>query len=240
MDEDTIVIAGLIQESVVVTKSVAIRGPSVDEATPGTHMGVVQGDGSSVFAINTNAKGCPAVTISGLNITHSTSGTGITNNCTLTLDGVTVYGAATGVENKGTLALVNSTLDLDASTGTAIKNQIGASLAITHSTLSRPIVNAGSASVQGSILAGCSGTNLTDSGNNLSTSSCSAATSTTAALLHLDPLRDNGGPTFTHALAVESSAIGVEGSSVDSCANLTADQRENAPAQPQRRTRRQV
>jgi subtilisin-like proprotein convertase family protein/threonine dehydrogenase-like Zn-dependent dehydrogenase len=40
---DTIIVSGVVTESVVVNKSVTIRGPLFAESTPGTHMGFVQG-----------------------------------------------------------------------------------------------------------------------------------------------------------------------------------------------------
>ena len=65
--EDTVIISGIVTETVTVTKSVVIRGPSLDELTPGTHMGFVQASRTapagncntaigSVFTIANNAQ----------------------------------------------------------------------------------------------------------------------------------------------------------------------------------------
>ncbi|MCB0129022.1 MAG: hypothetical protein KDE58_42440, partial [Caldilineaceae bacterium] len=99
LDEDTIVIMGVITENVTVAKSVTIRGPSVDEATPGAHMAFVQGAPTqpdqnsaptgSVFTIAAGA----TVTLEQINIRHgyADQGGGIHNAGSLTVNGVTIY-----------------------------------------------------------------------------------------------------------------------------------------------------
>jgi hypothetical protein len=242
---DTILISGILTETVTVTKSVTIRGPTIEEATPGTHMGVVQGNGlsASVFAITSGV----TVTIEDLNIRHGNANQGgaINNAGALTLDRVTLYDNSAseggGVYNSGALLVRNSTiLSNTATTGGGIYNVISGTTVVTLTTLADNIGGtlynessvADSLRVGGSILSSsepgnqCANTNVTSDNYNLVQGNpcftASKAYDITGDPL-LGPLRDNGGPTLTRALAANSPAVEA-GPPADSCA-VTTDQR---------------
>jgi len=147
---DTIVVSGVVTETVTVTKSVTIRGPTQEEMTPGTQMGIVQAapDGNqtpgSVFTIITATQGVtPTVTIKNLNIRHggAVRGGGINNNAVLNLEGVTIYHSHANrggaVYNTGTLTVTNSTIvtNTAASDGAGIYNAGGGTVTLVHATL---------------------------------------------------------------------------------------------------------
>ncbi|MEZ4640492.1 MAG: right-handed parallel beta-helix repeat-containing protein [Caldilineaceae bacterium] len=139
---------GIITESVVVNKSVTIRGPLIEEITPGTHMGVVQGQklaptsngttNGGIFQIEAGRE----VTIEQLNLRHGRAARGgaIDNAGNLTLNGVTIYSsrAASGgaVYNVGDLQIRNSTiLSNTASSGGVIQNSPSGAVDVRHATI---------------------------------------------------------------------------------------------------------
>ena len=92
--DDTIVVTGVVTETVTIDQDVTIRGPS-EERTPAWHMGIVQAQataptsaqsGSPIFTINAGV----VATLQDLNIRYGRSGA-IKNLGTLTLDRVTIY-----------------------------------------------------------------------------------------------------------------------------------------------------
>ncbi len=228
---DTIIINGVVTESVVVSKSVTIRGPFFEEITPGTHMGYVQGsllpptsDGAGnggVFQIQAGRE----VTIEQLNIRHGAAvrGGAIDNAGDLTLDGVTIYAsrAANGgaIYNAGSLQIVNSTIVSNtASSGGVIQNGAGGTLGIRHATIagnSGVIIqneSANAATVAASILSAptsgqCTGA-ITGGGGNIAHNNTCLPGAVSADPL-LGPLRDNGGPTLTRAIGADSPAVNI-------------------------------
>ena len=136
-------------------------------------------------------------------------------------------GEGGAIVNSGTLFLVNSTLTENTSdqSGSVLLNASGASATLYNSTLYRNpalsgavINNTGdltlkntivdNAQTQGDSCADFStGLLNADSHNLVTDSSCGNATQTTSNLIGLGPLRDNGGPTQTHALLPGSVAI---------------------------------
>jgi hypothetical protein len=136
MDDDTITVAGVITETVTVNRSVTIRGPSPDESTPGTHLGIVQGaltvPGSPTAPVFTIPAG-QTVVIQGLTIRNgfATAGSAIHNAGDLMLQGVTLYAnradaAGSVVLNRGVLVVTNSTLTDNTGAGPLIRNVEGA------------------------------------------------------------------------------------------------------------------
>ncbi len=150
---DTIIVSGTVSETVTVDKSVTIEGPTREEITPGTHMGIVQADldqpdGSrtrgSVFTIPEGI----SVTIKNLNIRHGDAGMGggINNSGLLTLEGVTIYDNAANwggaIYNSGALTVENSSLldNLGENGGAGIYNAAAGTARVTHATLADNII----------------------------------------------------------------------------------------------------
>ena len=181
----------MVTETVTVDKSVIIRG-LVDEATPGTQMGIIQGtagvpDGNGAPGSVITVQSGISVTLIGLNIRYgdAANGGGIENAGTLLLAGVTLYqNKATtyggGISNSGVLTITNSTLAdnvlSSAGHGTGIYNTTGGKVTIIHSTLASSPDNiynqdaASAVTVGSSILEGSGGTqcvNVTSNGFNL-------------------------------------------------------------------------
>lgn len=228
---DTIIINGVVTESVVVNKSVTIRGPFFEEITPGTHMGYVQGSllpptsngagNGGVFQIQAGRE----VTIEQLNIRHGAAvrGGAIDNAGDLTLDGVTIYAsrAANGgaIYNAGSLQIVNSTIVSNtASSGGVIQSGAGGTLGIRHATIagnSGVIIqneSANAATVAASILSAptsgqCTGAITGGGGNIAHNNTCLPGAAGADPLL--GPLRDNGGPTLTRAIGADSPAVNI-------------------------------
>lgn len=228
--EDTIIVSGVITESVTVAKSVTIRGPSLSEITPGTHMGFVQAsrtipaDGcdtniGSVFKVVANA----AVEMRDLNIRNGCAvnggGINVAAGSQLTLHGVTIYNSRAtdggAIYNSGLLSVTNSTL---ISVTSGLHNHSSGQAWLQSITL-QPTegsaiqnASANTVSVAGSIISGiallCSGP-IADGGNNLvADGSCSGVQPVAADDPQLGPLRDNGGPTLTRAiLSPDSPAV---------------------------------
>ncbi|MEZ4837028.1 MAG: right-handed parallel beta-helix repeat-containing protein [Caldilineaceae bacterium] len=144
---DTVVVTGIITESVVVNKSVTIRGPLIEEITPGTHMGVVQGQklaptsngttNGGIFQIEAGRE----VTIEQLNLRHGRAARGgaIDNAGNLTLNGVTIYSsrAASGsaVYNVGDLQIRNSTILSNTASSGVIQNSPSGAVDVRHATI---------------------------------------------------------------------------------------------------------
>ncbi len=140
-------------------------------------------------------------------------------------DNVASEGGA--IVNSGTLFLVNSSLTENNSdqSGSALLNASGASATVYNSTLYQNpatsgavINNTGELILKNTIVDneqadgdGCAdfsmGLLIADSHNLVTDDSCGNATQTTSNLIGLGPLRDNGGPTQTHALLPGSVAI---------------------------------
>jgi hypothetical protein len=160
------------------------------------------------------------------------SGGGIQNDGTLTVtDSLFSGNSATaldygsgggGIENAGTLAVTNSTFSgNNAVFGGGIHN--AGPLTVTNSTLVSNTATLGGGSgilniagprlLQNTLLANspsggdCVGLLTADHYNLADDGSCADATVTTNASLHLGPLQDNGGPTWTIALGPGSAAI---------------------------------
>jgi predicted outer membrane repeat protein len=157
-------------------------------------------------------------------------GGAIYNDGTVTMTANTLSGNSTVagghggaiLNNSGTVNISTSTLaGNSASNGGAIANfNAGSTVTITASTISGnsggAIENQATVSVGGSIIANssgggnCSGT-ITDNGYNLSDDSSCGFTAAKGDKLNtnpqLGPLQDNGGPTWTMALAASSPAI---------------------------------
>ena len=185
LPNDIIVVSGVVMETVTVNKTITIRGPLPDEATPGTQMGIVQaaasapvGNGSrgSVFTIQSGI----SVTIGALNIRYgdAVQGGGINNSGALRLVGVTLYdnkasGSGAGIHNSGELTVTDSTLSgnsmASGANGAGIHNVAPGTVNVSYSTLANTGMNlynantaAGSAQFTASILQGtnvnqCSG-----------------------------------------------------------------------------------
>ena len=146
---DTLVISGVIIETVTVNKSVTLRGPRLRDITPGTHMGIVQAtatppDGDeapgSVFTIPSGV----VVTLQDLNIRHGDAylGGGVNNQGTLTVQNCTfsrnsAYEGGGIYNSGGILTVQNSTFSENTSAdfGGGIYNS-GGTLTVQDSTLS--------------------------------------------------------------------------------------------------------
>jgi hypothetical protein len=123
--EDTVIISGIITESVTVTKSVTIRGPSLDELTPGTHMGFVQASrtapgadcATTIGSVFTVAGGAQ-VEMRDLNLRNGCAvnggGVNVAAGSQLHLSGVTIYNSRAtnggAIYNSGLLSITNSTV----------------------------------------------------------------------------------------------------------------------------------
>jgi hypothetical protein len=231
---DVIVVSGVVTETVSITKTITIRGPSPDEATPGTQMGIVQAAATwpngkgSVFSIGSGI----TVTISNLNIRHGDAwkGGGINNSGTLHLDGVTLYrnqanwyGGA--VENYGLLTVDNSTIvdNLDVAHGySGIDNVNTARAYISYSTLANATNNIMNWNSSRTYITATVVVNLTtpngyecfhtnSNGYNIAYNTAGHCGGQSTDLLGVDPLlgplRDNGGPTLTRAIPAGSPAV---------------------------------
>ncbi len=142
---DSIVISGLVTERITLTKNLLLRGPSAAEATPGTHMGFLQGmptaptdDSTATGPVVTVGAGA-TVTIRDLNIRHGngTVAGALVNAGNTSLVGVTLHanrgtGNASAIHNSGTLLLLNSTLAWNSGVA-MIENE--ATLRVINSTL---------------------------------------------------------------------------------------------------------
>jgi hypothetical protein len=220
LEGDTIVVAGVVTESVEITKSITIRGPSPEEATPGTHMGVLRA-GASNSRTGGTALYIPQpdirVKITGLNIRYGgSSGFGIDSKGHVELEGVTIYSDhdSIAIWNQGTITISNSTLTTGG--GTNLYNAAVGRAKIGGSTLValRNILNNGDPSrvtVSGSLLIGKGSTQCekvtSGGGNAVSNGSCFGGPEASVTRNRaLGPLRDNGGPTLTRAIPVDSFA----------------------------------
>ena len=142
-----------------------------------------------------------------------------------TLSGNTALHEGGGIDNGGTLTMVNSTLSGNsADNGGGIYNETPGSLTINYSTFSGNSANtggglnnpAGGAIVRNSIIANsvaggsCAGI-IYDSGHNISSDDTCGLNPAYGSMPNTDPLlgplQDNGGPTWTHALLPGSPAI---------------------------------
>ncbi|HEX9371980.1 MAG TPA: choice-of-anchor Q domain-containing protein, partial [Roseiflexaceae bacterium] len=162
------------------------------------------------------------------------AGAGISNGGTLTLDsstisGNTASGSGGGIDNQGALTLTNSTISGNtAATGGGVANANTATLSSV--TVAKNSASGGSGgllnaagktlTLKNSLIAGnsgaaapdCSGA-LTSQGHNLIgvvNSACALSAGTgdiTNKDAQIGPLRDNGGPTPTHALLASSRAL---------------------------------
>lgn len=229
-NDDTLIVSGLITETVTVTRNVTIRGPRLNESTAGTHLGIVQASlNKHILTVAPNTK----VLIQDLNLRNGNStsnGGGIYNRGQLTLLNVTLYnnrttqnGGAIYNDTSGTLLIRNSTFSGNsASAGVAVYNNSSTAVEIVGSTLYNARSNlAGSTTakvnVQNSIIynssltGGSQCTNSTSLGSNLvvggSCFTTPGANDISRTTGQLGLLRDNGGATLTHALPPDSPAI---------------------------------
>ncbi|MBP8291854.1 MAG: PKD domain-containing protein, partial [Caldilineaceae bacterium] len=249
--EDTVIISGIVTESVTVTKSVTIRGPSLDELTPGTHMGFVQASRNapaadcattigSVFTIAGNAQ----VEMRDLNLRNGCAvnggGVNVAAGSQLHLSGVTIYNSRAtnggALYNSGLLSITNSTAVSVATrtggSGGGLYNAAGGQSRLTHVTLlpdaSYALENhsATAISAASSIIGGpgtlCSGSLANGGYNLIAGAGCDGLMSAATGDPLLGALRDNGGPTLTRAIISPDSPAVLDGA--DSCA-VAADQR---------------
>ncbi len=186
----------------------------------------ISGDSDNEGIINTGTITVTDSTISG----HSRGG--IINHGTMTVTVSTISGnLGGGIHNSGTMAVTNSTISDNSagSDGGGVSNF--GTLNVTNSTISGNNANSGSgggifnndgATVRlvntivarntASLRPDCRGV-ITSLGRNLigDTTGCGFTPSATGDLVNVDPLlgllRDNGGPTLTHALLSGSPAI---------------------------------
>jgi hypothetical protein len=132
---------------------------------------------------------------------------------TLTLTNSTISGNSTssnagGIDNLGAMAITNSTISGNSLFG--VFNHPGLTMNLTNTIIAGSCIN-------DSVIIGVNDHNLIESGN------CAPFIS---AKPKLRPLRDNGGPTLTHALRRSSPAIDAGDDSVlGSPLSLTTDQR---------------
>jgi len=136
---------------------------------------------------------------------HSISGGGVDNHlAALTILNSTFSGNSAayggGINNQdGTVTIVNTTIFSNSATTGGGINHTGGSMVLTNTILA--------ANTPGGDCAG----NLTDSGHNLSSDASCGFDPANGSLPNTDPLlgplQDNGGPTWTHALPLNSPAI---------------------------------
>ena len=250
---NTIVVSGVLSETVEMDYNMTFRGPNEEDGyiEPGTHMGVVQpgatkpvGGGYTSDPVFDIAQGAE-ITIKGLNLRHGNNAQGgaINNAGILYLEESTLYdnradqGAA--VFNSGAVYITNSTLvGNNATSGSGIYNGSSGVAEITHSTLTDNvggnIYSDATATVYSSILSAadanpqCTGT-VNSGGHNLVEGSTCFAAADPDDLTDdpaLGPLRDNGGPTLTKASAKDSPVIDA-GLPAPNCA-VEIDQRGRA------------
>jgi predicted outer membrane repeat protein len=207
---------------------------------------------SRVLQINSGA----VVTLDGLTITggNSVDGGGISNGGTLTVTNSTISGnsatnGGAGFNNNGTLNLINSTVSGNsaATNGGGVENN--GTVNLTNATISTNSAlvgggfhNNGTVNSGNSIIAGNTATNtapdfsgsLTSQGYNLvgNTTGTTISGTTTGNIVDQDAqlgsLMNNGGGTFTHALAVNSPARNAGNNALAVDQNnqpLTTDQR---------------
>ena len=67
LPDDIIVVSGVVTETVTVNKTITIRGPLPDEATPGTQMGIVQAAASA--PVGNGSRGSVFTIQSGISVT---------------------------------------------------------------------------------------------------------------------------------------------------------------------------
>jgi hypothetical protein len=249
--EDTVIISGIITESVTVTKSVTIRGPSLDELTPGTHMGFVQASrtapgadcATTIGSVFTVAGGAQ-VEMRDLNLRNGCAvnggGVNVAAGSQLHLSGVTIYNSRAtnggAIYNSGLLSITNSTVVSVATrtggSGGGLYTAAGGQSWLTHVTLlpdaSYALENHSATAVRAasSIIGGpgtlCSGS-LANGGYNLvAGAGCDGLASAATGDPRLGALRDNGGPTLTRAIISPDSPAVLAGA--DACAVAT-DQR---------------
>ncbi len=160
----------------------------------------------STFSNNQAATGGALFNASGGALTISAS---TINNNTASSGG--------GIYNVGTLAVTNTTLS--ANSGAGLLNDggsaeiINATFAFNHNSAVNSV--SGTVTLYNSLLAkdsgnvgdNCVGT-IINGGTNLSTdTSCAGFFNLALSALKLSPLANNGGPTFTHAIAPDSPAV---------------------------------
>ena len=209
-----------LDSSLRIAKPVAIEGPA------GT--GITLTTGGKGFVILTSAQG--VVTLRNLSIT---GGAGAISGGTtdVVVENSAIYGNHStnpgDVINVHEITLINSTVSGNTSpSGSFIYyTVVGVSkIALINSTIAHNTAHAamrtgsvGTVVIRNSILSNNSGTNcvgltslITRIGSNISDDdTCGGPTEIVIADPQLDPLGDNGGPTWTHALRAGSPAINV-------------------------------
>lgn len=202
-------------------------------------------NGGSLVVVNTSISG-----------SSSTLGGAIVNsgvvvsvvNSTLSGNSATNGGAIYNT-GGGTVSLTSSTLSGNAATiGGAVYNDAGGAVSVTASTLSGNTGTSsaggifnfsnGSVTLRATLLdtgptgANCAGTIGTFGSNLADDTTCfaSAGTDQVVQNVRINPLADNGGPTRTHALNVNSPAVDAvqdacTGDGTESSTRLVADQR---------------
>jgi CSLREA domain-containing protein len=239
--------AGILAWGGLRLESVVVRNNTVTGATDvasggGLCVGCGPGAGQATL-VNTQIVGNAAFRGGGIFTNRPTeiTASSVTGNTS------TALGA--GIINYGQLTLTNSTISGNTAVSAAALSHEAGSLALLNSTIAQNTTQGGGnsaalliwtgATIKNTIVAANLGRNcqllvpLTSLGNNLSSdSSCAAAFTATGDRNNtaplLGPLRNNGGPTPTHALLWGSPAI--DGGSNAGCPG--ADQR--SVARPQR------
>jgi hypothetical protein len=217
----TIIDGGGIDRIFDVWAHLTASGLTIRNGNPGTGL---PGGGGIYSAMGTTAAtvNLTDVTVSGNSASH---GGGIDNDVgsTLNLTNVTVSGntgslSGGGIENMGTATLTNVTISGNtAGTGNGIENQ--GVLTLLNVTSSGTLDGAAD-SIRNTIVAGsctgggCMGGACTTEDHDLDTGTgCGFADASDLSSTNPDlgPLQDNGGPTFTQALAGGSPAIDAAG-----------------------------
>ena len=161
-------------------------------------------------------------------------------NCTLSNNSAYISGG--GIEGSGTVTVTNSTLSNNSAIGGGgILNFL--TLTVTNSTLSNNLAIDGggilndidgtailnNTIVANSVLFDVNNGGTLSGSHNLIETLINGGTNNLTDMLTSDPelglLQDNGGPTFTHALASTSPAIDAGSNAVATAAGLTTDQR---------------
>jgi len=225
-----------LDTTLVITNPVTIEGPADKGVT-------ISGGGRGRVIDVATMTSQPVTKLLNVSITGGKlalgGGAGIRNSSPLVLEHSTVWGneapGSTALLGIGELTIVNSTISGNTTTlGGYAAIAANAGLTLVSSTvaynsqggISVPFLSW--ATLQSSIIANngsgnCSSDeNITIMGRNLSNDlSCGDSTVTLIADAKLQPLRDNGGPSMTHAIAPESPAF-----NAGSCnPTLTVDQR---------------
>ena len=164
---------------------------------------------------------------------------GVFNDGTLSMANATVSENGAGIANEGTLIVANSTVSENIY-GPAIANMESGTATLTHCTLSgseyeRSVVNSGTLTVTGTLLAGdCEG-DITSNGYNIESPGDTCGfdqtgdqPSVTEVQLNLGELANNGGPTMTHKPGAggldDGTSVAIDHIPGDAC-DLTKDQR---------------